>query len=122
MCQIVLSLCSNSVMVAIINHSVPSLPPRNVQGSVASSTNILLTWEAPVSSGQNGIIQHYVVRVTEVETMREFLLTSVTTSISAVDLHPYYTYSFTVAAVTIGQGPSTPALSLQTLEDGEQHK
>ena len=109
-------------MVAIINHSVPSLPPRNVQGSVASSTNILLTWEAPVSSGQNGIIQHYVVRVTEVETMREFLLTSVTTSISAVDLHPYYTYSFTVAAVTIGQGPSTPALSLQTLEDGEQHK
>ena len=101
-------------------HPAPSLPPQNVQGSVANSTSIQLTWEPPIFSGQNGIIEHYIVSVTEAETMRQFVLTAVTTSITAVDLHPYYTYSFAVSAVTIAEGPYTQTLSLQTQQDGEQ--
>ena len=87
---------------------------------MANSTSIQLTWEPPIFSGQNGIIEHYIVSVTEAETMRQFVLTSVTTSITAVDLHPYYTYSFAVSAVTIAEGPYTQALSLQTQQDGKQ--
>ena len=51
--------------------------------------------------------------------MRQFQLTSVTTSVDAADLHPYYTYTITVSAVTIGEGPYSSAISLQTLEDGK---
>jgi hypothetical protein len=58
--------------------------------------------------------------VTEEETMRQFQLISTTTSISATALHPYYTYSFTVSAVTVGEGPYSQSLSLQTLEDGKK--
>ena len=85
-----------------------------------NSTSIELTWEPPLFSNQNGIIRSYVVSVVEAETMGHFQLTSTTTSIIAVGLHPYYTYSFTLAAVTVGQGPYTQALTLQTFEDGEQ--
>ena len=77
-------------------------------------------WQPPAPSSQNGIIQHYIISVLEAETMRQFQLTSTTTSIDAVGLHPYYTYSFTVTAVTVGQGPYSQAVSLQTLEDGEK--
>ena len=101
-------------------HTAPSSPPQNVEGSAANSTSIQLTWQPPVLSSQNGIIQHYVVSVIEDETMRQFQLTSSTTSISAIGLHPYFTYSFTIAAVTVGQGPYSQAMSIQTLEDGEQ--
>ena len=101
-------------------YTAPSSPPQNVQGTVASSTSIELIWEPPLASNQNGIIQHYLISVTEFETMRSFQLMSTTTTISATGLHPYYTYSFTIAAVTVGEGPHTQALTLQTLEDGKK--
>ena len=87
---------------------------------MANSTTIQLTWEPPIFSAQNGIIEQYIISVTEAETMRQFTLASTTTSITAVSLHPYYMYSFTVSAVTIAEGPYTQALSLQTQQDGEQ--
>ena len=98
----------------------PSSPPQSIEGSVSSSTSILLTWQPPAPSNQNGIIQHYISRVTEEETMRQFQLMSTTTSITATALHPYYTYSFTISAVTVSEGPYSQPLSLQTLEDGKQ--
>ena len=52
--------------------------------------------------------------------MRQFQLMSTTTSVTATALHPYYTYSFTISAVTVGEGPYSQSLSLQTLEDGEK--
>ena len=98
----------------------PSSPPKSIEGSVSSSTSIQLSWQPPAPSSQNGIIQHYVISVTEEETMRQFRLISTTTSITATALHPYYTYSFTISAVTVGEGPYSQPLSLQTLEDGEK--
>ena len=53
--------------------------------------------------------------------MRQFQLMSTTTSITAAALHPYYTYSFTISAVTVGEGPYSQPLSLQTLEDGKNN-
>ena len=37
------------------------------------------------------------------------------------ELHPYYSYNCTVAAVTIAEGPLTSAVVV-TLEDGKQEK
>ena len=53
--------------------------------------------------------------------MRQFQLMSTTTSITAAALHPYYTYSFTISAVTVGEGPYSQPLSLQTLENGKNN-
>ena len=52
--------------------------------------------------------------------MRQFQLMSTATTVVASTLHPYYTYSFTVSAVTVGEGPYSQPLSIQTLEDGEK--
>ena len=82
--------------------------------------HILLTWQPPAPSNQNGIIQHYAISVTEEETMRQFQLMSTTTSVTATALHPYYTYSFTISAVTVSEGPYSQTLSLRTLEDGNK--
>ena len=51
--------------------------------------------------------------------MRQFQLLSASTSAIAIGLHPYYSYLFIVTAVTIGQGPHSEEISIQTLEDGE---
>ena len=84
-----------------------------------NSTTTQLSWQPPLPSSQNGIIRHYLIHVTEEETMRQFELMSASTSVTASDLHPYYTYSFTVSAVTVGQGPYSEEISVQTLEEGE---
>lgn len=102
----------------IIFHTAPSSPPQNVSSTAADSTSVQLTWIPPESSGQNGIIQHYLISVTETETTRQFQLTSSSTSATVTSLHPYYTYTFSIAAVTVGQGPHSEEISVQTLEDG----
>ena len=107
-------------IIIIIMYTAPSSSPQDVQSIIVNSTSIQLTWQPPEHSSQNGIIQHYLIDVTEVETMRQFQLTSTSTSVAAIALHPYYTYSFTVAAVTVSQGPYSGEISIQTLEDGEQ--
>ena len=99
--------------------TAPSSPPRDVRFISANSMSIQLSWQPPLPSNQNGIIQHYLIRVTEEETTRQFELMPTSTSVTVTDLHPYYTYSFTVSAVTVGQGPYSEEISLQTLEDGE---
>ena len=100
------------------NTTAPSLPPTDVRLIAANSTSVQLSWQPPLLTGQNGIIQQYLIRVIEEETMRQFELMSTRTSATATDLYPYHTYSFTVAAVTVGQGPYSEEISVQTLEDG----
>ena len=86
----------------------------------ANSTTIQLSWQPPLPSSQNGIIQHYLIRVTEEEAMRQFELTSSSTSVTVTDLQPYHTYFFTITAVTLGQGPYSEVISVRTLEEGEE--
>ena len=45
-------------------------------------------------------------------------LTSQTTARSISGLHPFFTYTLTVAAVTIGPGPYGLMLTVQMPEDG----
>ena len=81
-----------------------------------------LSWNPPGTSQQNGVIRSYIVIVKEEETGRSFSVNSTNTELSIGNLHPFYTYHFTVAAVTISQGPFTNVYVLQTLEDGKYSK
>ena len=78
-----------------------------------------LSWNPPETSQQNGVIRSYTVNIQEEETGRSFSVNSTTTELSIGNLHPFYTYHFAVAAVTISQGPFTYEYTLQTLEDGK---
>ena len=98
----------------------PSGPPQNVSGIAVSSTKIQLSWEPPLSHHQNGMIQSYTVTVFEVNTntTHEVHQDIYHSSITLTGLHPYYEYKLSVAAYTVGLGPSS-FVYVTTLQDGK---
>lgn len=98
-------------------HPVPDSAPLNLTGVSQDPTILLLSWEEP-SGRHNGIIREYRLNITEVETGRLFQNVSATTTLLISNLHPDYTYEWTVAAVTVGEGPYSDIHSITTLEDG----
>ena len=89
-----------------------------VQGSAVNSTTIQLQWQPPLFSDQNGVIRSYLINISVVETRATLQLTSQNTAINISGLHPHYTYTLTVAAVTIGPGPYGLMLTIRMPEDG----
>ena len=99
--------------------AVPSGPPVGVGHLEITSTSVTLSWNPPETSQQNGVIRSYIVIVREEETGRNFSVNSTNTELRIGNLHPFYTYHFAVAAVTVSQGPFTYEYVLRTLEDGK---
>ena len=97
---------------------VPTAVPENVTVENVLSDTILLSWEPPPVEQQNGVLQSYVIGVTEIDSGREYNVTSLVTTHAVGSLHPYYTYSFRIAAVTIGIGPYSLPVNTTTLEAG----
>ena len=83
-----------------------------------NSTTIQLHWEPPPLVDRNGMIRSYIVNISVAETGTSFQLTSETTTLNISNLHPFYTYTLTVAAVTIGPGPYGLVFTVQMPEDG----
>lgn len=80
----------------------------------------MLSWDPPPLYNQNGVIEYYNVEILEDATGHVMRETTNETTIRVSGLHPYYTYSCRVAAVTgAGIGPFTMFLVLQTQEDGK---
>ena len=102
-----------------MHNPVPSTSPKNLVGTAIDSTTIQLSWTAPDSDDHNGVISEYRVNVTEVETEQPIQRAVMTTSVVIAALHPYYTYKWTVSAVTVGEGPYSPSSIVATPEDGE---
>ena len=77
-------------------------------------------WTPPPEDLQNGIIVDYTVNITVTETGESFQhATDGNTTLLLTGLHPYYTYSITVAASTsIGLGPFTVMYFIRMPEDG----
>ena len=96
----------------------PTSAPVNISGYAVDSTSISISWTPPPFEDQNGILRNYVINITELETGITFSRVSLTTSISLHNLHPFYRYSVTVTAVTVGPGPATIVFTVQTREDG----
>ena len=103
--------------------SVPTSPPLNPAGVADTSRSLSLSWNPPPPGDQNGMLRHYIVNITEVETGRIIQHTTrgPMTSLQVPLLHPYYTYQWRVSAYTVGEGPYTNVSTLRTPEDGEKN-
>lgn len=107
------------IIIIIPTVTVPSRPPKNIRGYATSSTSIQLHWTAPDSQYRNGIISNYYVEIIEVDTNTNLdSHTSSDSQISITSLHPYYEYNCTIAAYTVGKGPSSSGLVIRTFQDG----
>ncbi len=99
---------------------VPTGVPKTMQVDSQSSSVISISWRPPVPEQQNGVITSYYIAVLEVQTGTTLKFqTHGSASFYIVNaLHPYYTYNCSVAAFTIGLGPSAHA-SVLTHPDSE---
>ena len=86
-----------------------------------TSHSISLTWDPPTAANQNGIIRTYIINMTVLESGENVQLMSNSTDSDFVMLHPYYTYTFIISAVTIGPGPPSAVHSVITAEEGNLH-
>ena len=101
-------------------HTVPTAAPEDVSVEAPSSTTLSIEWMPPPQDDQNGIIRSYVVRVLEVVTSTTMTYNTTEESLTVGFLHPHYQYEVSVAAVTVGQGPFSDSVTIQTPQDGEQ--
>ena len=85
-----------------------------------NATMLRISWEEPLTEERNGIITNYVINMTIVETGEQSQFTPTEHSIELNRLHPFYTYTFIMAAETVnGTGPYSTAFTIQLPPDGE---
>ena len=110
------------VFIIHINHTTnctaPSGPPQNITALVQSSVQVVTEWKPPREEDRNGVIDHYIVNIFETETEHQSQEISILPSLTLSDLHPFYTYQVSVAAVTIGVGPYSTVTTFRMLEAG----
>ena len=102
-----------------MHSAAPTAPPENLIATSLDSTTLHITWQPPVEGERNGIIRRYVINITELNSGNEYELENSSTEITIQDLHPFYRYSYSVAAETVALGPSTPASIIEMPEDGK---
>ncbi|MED6234735.1 putative aminophospholipid-translocase, partial [Ataeniobius toweri] len=98
---------------------VPSAPPQNLTLEVQNSKSIMVRWQPPPLSGQNGEITSYKIRYRKVSRRSESAVTTAGTELfKLIDgLEPGTEYSFRVSAVTVnGTGPATEWFPTETFE------
>ena len=113
------NLCKHIPFFFTLLITAPSAPPQNLRQVAIAATSIALNWQPPPEENWNGLIRLYYVFVTELESGRAFTLNSSTSNHLVEHLHPFYTYNFSVAAVTVAASPISDTITLQTSEAGE---
>ena len=100
--------------------TAPSSPPFDLNYDQITSTTFMLSWTAPPSEHHNGIIRHYIVNCTELESgaLLQFFTMNSSTERLVDSLHPFYSYTCAVAAVTIMHGPFSSNVTVTTRQDG----
>ena len=100
---------------------MPNGYPQSFEARAVSSRRSTLSWNPPNFEDRNGIILGYTINLTNTRRNETLQYTSNTTALTLSTLSPYTTYRCTVAARTsVGTGPYTPILTLQTLQDGKK--
>uniref|UniRef100_A0A1A8LKT4 Neogenin 1 n=1 Tax=Nothobranchius pienaari TaxID=704102 RepID=A0A1A8LKT4_9TELE len=98
---------------------VPSAPPQNLTLEVQNSKGIMLRWQPPPLSGQNGEITSYKIRYRKGSRRSESAVITAGTQLSKLidGLEPGTEYSFRVSATTVnGTGPATDWTTAETFE------
>ena len=102
-----------------ITYVVPDGAPQNLSVLPISPFEAYAWWSPPHIENQNGIIQMYILNVTEVASGEEFQLSTYTTSITIDGLRPYHLYTCAIAAgTTVGVGPFSSIFVFLTHEYG----
>ena len=97
---------------------VPTGPPQNVMATAVDATTLSLAWSPPVPERRNGVIQRYTISITEMETRTTEVFNTTGESIVISGRHPFYRYSYIIAAETIGRGPYSVASLIRMPEAG----
>ena len=97
---------------------VPSASTINISATTQNATTLHITWKPSTLDQQNGIIRSYEITLSVLETGSSQQLTSTMPELMLLDLHPFYTYSFLIAAVTIGPGPASETFTIQMPQTG----
>jgi receptor-type tyrosine-protein phosphatase Q len=102
----------------IMPESEPSGPPT-ITATKASSDSIYLRWSPPPLEDQNGIITGYVI---DSLSNRKNISVSVNLTEHILEAFPYTGYQLRVAALnSIGQGPFSGVVNVETLQDAPSH-
>lgn len=107
-------------IISLHHKTAPSVAPSAVILQSYTSQSITLSWEFPPQEDINGVLRQFVVRIFEHETGNVLTETTDNEQTTLLDLHPYYTYSVSVAAQTVSTGPFSNNITIQLAEDGEQ--
>ena len=113
-----LTSLTQSLMLPCSFSTVPSGTPQSIQAQPIDSRSLLLAWEPPLPEEQNGVIQEYLINISVAETGDKFQHRSTNTTLIVEGLHPHYTYSLVISAVTISPGPYSEVYTVQMPEDG----
>ena len=101
---------------------VPSGAPMNLTVVALNSSTTQVSWDPPLSETQNGPISGYVVQIIGINTDEDFEIQSYEgpNTFTVSNLHPFYAYAYTIAAIGTGIGPYSTALVFQMPEEGKQ--
>ena len=98
-------------------HPVPTGSPIELHSLSLDSRTLLLSWSPPLVEDRNGVTRMYIVNLTEEETGRKFHFETELITLNLTSMHPFYHYSWSVAAYTVGIGPYSNPLTVQMPED-----
>ena len=114
-----LSYCEGIQQYTFLIVLVPSGPVQDINTTVLSSEEAVISWNAPDVAEQNGIITGYVINITHANTGQSFQRMSSSNELFLTDLQPFTTYTCRIAARTsMGVGPYSFAVSFLTEETG----
>ena len=100
----------------------PSSPPAAITVSSISSTSLSISWSPPLPAQVNGIIQYYIVNVSVAESQQKLQFETSSMSLTLNDLHPFYSHTVIVAAVTVAPGPFSNEFVQKLPPDGKMLK
>ena len=98
--------------------SVPSAAPQNLTVTVVNSRTFVLYWVPPPPETQNGVIRQYHYQCLLEKHVKQYLLFLEGTQFVFDVAHPFYTYTFTIAAETIGNWTIWRRVTITAPEDG----
>ncbi len=101
----------------------PEAPPTSIAQCNVMPRSAKLSWASPRSDLQNGVVRYYILEVYENNTGNSstYQTLSARRSYTISNLHPYYTYSVRILAVTVGPGPLSVSHTINTLQAGKNY-
>ena len=108
------------MFLSLLLYIAPSDAPSNVSVVALSASLAHLTWQPLPLSHINGIITDYIIRIAGVDTIEQLVQEFHTQKTNlTIELDPFYTYNFAIAAHTIALGSFSAPIDLKMPEAGE---